>query len=132
MEDFNLFITLAKNYGPEAAIAMSIVWIHVINPRIKKSKGTFITWRHMKEKLETIEQDYKNLSNEVTRIARAVTAQMEKAVVEERKVDTLEIAQQRFDRDMEEVKYIVRDFVSTQKTTNRLLGEIKDALRQRE
>lgn len=121
MENIELFATLAKNYGPVTAIGMFNLWIYVINPKLKKMRGTYVGYKNINEKSMIQDARLEKLED------FAVTIR-EQLFKKDHRLDSVEIAHQRLDQDMNEMKYMVRDLSTNLKTNNRLMGEVKDAM----
>lgn len=121
MESIELFASLAKTYGPVTAVGMFNLWIYVINPKLKKMRGTYVGYKNINER--NILQDTR-----LDKLEEFAVVMKEQVFKRDNRLDTLEIAHQRIDQDMSEMKYMVRDLSTNLKTNNRLMGEVKDAL----
>ena len=129
-EVLDTFISLTKQYGPNMATWVFIAWIYILNPMWKKTRGKYVSYKTLNGEIADLKDDKKILNSRVAKLEQERILQLDVKDAKDIKLDSLEIAQQRFDRDMEEVKYMVRDFIATQKTTNRLLGETKDCMKE--
>ncbi len=122
MENIELFTNLAKTYGPVTAVGMFNLWIYVINPKLKKKRGTFVSYKTINDALGDLKSQMKELNTIRERVFNLETV----SAGRKRMIEDLAEIQEHFTRDLEEMRLIVRDFTMTQKTTNRLLGEVKD------
>lgn len=130
MDNAELFLKLAKEYGLAMGNSLFILWIYVINPMRKKRKGNYVSYHTIDGKFGLIDHGNKERDGRIDRIEQKIFDHGESLLERERKLEDITTEQKRFDRSLEEMKYMMRDFIATQKTTNRLLGENKDAMRE--
>jgi hypothetical protein len=129
--EFKEYVELAKIFGPLGTLGLYFLWERVINPHRKKKKGTFITWKAMKETLDEYAIEQKKVNKEVGDLRRILDSKIEKELEKDRRVDLLQTKQDAQAGTIREWGYILRDLGDNLKTNNRLLGQVKDALENR-
>lgn len=126
--EFKEFLELSKVYGTTFAFCGYFVWERILNPLIKKQKGTFVTWKAMKGKIDEYHEEVKIVHIEVSKLKTVMESQLEREIEKESRMKMFQEQQERLDKGFSEVSYVVRDIGTSLKTSNRLIGEVKDYL----
>ncbi len=122
MEELKSLAAFVKEYGWSGTLSLYLVWDRLLKPQWRKRvSGEFVHWKDLKKKLD---ED----NDKIKHIERIVNSQIDKEIEKERRMHTLEIGQGNIEKNVEDLKYVLRDTNGNLKTNNRLLGEVKDAL----
>ncbi len=124
--ELKTFLELSKIYGTQTVVLGILIWIHIINPVVKKRKGIFVTWKDMKKKQDEYAVEVEEIGMEVKDLRRVLDSQIERELEKDRRIDILQDKQDNFDRSQKEFGFVLRDISDSLKTSNRLIGENKD------
>ncbi len=127
MEELKFWWEIFDKYGIVKGIVISIfLWDKILYPVIRRARGKYVGWKDLEKRLAQDHVMIEKCNEKLEALQNYVDALKNSLLEKDRKMDTLEIANNRLDRDLEEVKFVVRDIGSNLKTNNRLMGEVKD------
>ena len=114
-------------YGPALAFFLYLAWERIINPWRKKRKGTFVTWKLMHETQKQYAAEVKECNMRLGRVEEKMENFLSAQHEKERNMEFLNNRLLKTENRIDELGYIARDVSISLKTSNRLIGEIKDA-----
>ena len=126
MEELKILSGVLKTHGVAGILALYIFWDRYVLPARRKRAGVYVSWKSLEEKLNADNHEIVACRGAIQNMAVIVEKLKDEMFKKDREMEILEITQARTVKDVDEMKYIVRDIGGNLKTNNRLLGEVKD------
>ena len=122
MDEIKIAWEIFQKFGWSGILTVFIFWDKFLRPQWRKRvSGEYVHWKDLKNKLD---EDNEKLK----RLEKLINSELEKQIEKDLKIQAIEISHHVVQKNVEDLKYFLRDSNANLKTNNRLVGEIKDAL----
>ena len=122
MDEIKIAWEIFQKFGWSGILTVFIFWDKFLRPQWRKRvSGEYVHWKDLKNKLD---EDNEKLK----RLEKLINSELERQIEKDLKIQAIEISHHVVQKNVEDLKYFLRDSNANLKTNNRLVGEIKDAL----